>query len=106
MAISHTTDSTFKQDLLSEGLTLVNFWAPWCGPCRMFAPILEAFDREYGHEVKVLKANVDEQAEMAAHFGIMSIPTTILFKDSQPISKMNGAVGIEGLKQFIADHQN
>jgi len=106
MTICHTTDSTFKQDLLSEGFTLVNFWAPWCGPCRMFGSVLEAFDREYSNEVRVLKVNVDEYTGTAAHFGILSIPTTILFKNGEPIDKLNGAVRIEELKQFIADKKN
>lgn len=106
MTICHTTDSTFKQDLLSEGFTLVNFWAPWCGPCRMFGSVLEAFDREYSNEVRVLKVNVDEYTGTASHFGILSIPTTILFKNGEPIDKLNGAVRIEELKQFIADKKN
>lgn len=105
MTICHTKDTTFAQDLVSEGLTLVNFWATWCGPCRMFGPILEAFDQEYSAEVRTLKVNVDEDADTAARFGIMSIPTTILFKDGEPIAKLNGVVRIEELKRFIADHR-
>lgn len=104
MTICHTTDTTFTQDLQSEGLTLVNFWATWCGPCRMFGTILEAFDQE-SNEVRILKVNVDEYADTAAQFGIMSIPTTILFKDGQAIGRLNGAVPLEELKKFIADHR-
>ncbi|WP_232695805.1 thioredoxin [Brevibacillus daliensis] len=106
MTICHTTDTTFKNDLKSEGLTLVNFWAPWCGPCRFFGTILEDFDREYSNEVRILKVNIDEQPEIASHFGIMSIPTTILFKNGEPIDNINGAVSIEKMKQFISSKKN
>ncbi|UNK16007.1 thioredoxin [Paenibacillus sp. N3/727] len=103
MTICHSTDTTFESDLKNEGFTLVNFWAPWCGPCRAFAPILERFDQEYSKEVRVLKINVDEQPSTAAHYGIMSLPTTILFKNGEPIDKIVGAVHIDTLKQFISD---
>ncbi|KKO55360.1 thioredoxin [Paenibacillus sp. DMB20] len=106
MTICHTTDTTFKSDLKTEGFTLVNFWAPWCGPCRYFAPILETFDQEYSTEVRVLKVNADEQPNTAAHYGIMSLPTTILFKDGNPINKIVGAVSVDKLKQFISDNTN
>ncbi|WP_088835319.1 thioredoxin [Paenibacillus tyrfis] len=105
MTIYHTKDSAFKSDLQSEGFTLVNFWAPWCGPCRSFAPILEAFDLEPKNEAKILKVNVDESPETAAQFGIMSIPTTILFKNGDPIDKVIGVLSVEGLKQFISKHK-
>ncbi|TCZ80766.1 thioredoxin [Paenibacillus albiflavus] len=103
MTICHSTDTTFKNDLRNDGFTLVNFWAPWCGPCRSFAPTLERFDQEYSKEVRVLKINVDEQPNTAAHYGIMSLPTTILFKNGEPIDKIVGAVYIDNLKQFISD---
>ncbi|SMO90721.1 thioredoxin family protein [Melghirimyces algeriensis] len=101
MTICHTTDTTFQTDLKSEGLTLVNFWAPWCGPCRYFGTVLEAFDREYGDEVRVLKVNVDEERHIPSLFAIMSIPTTILFNNGTRIDKINGAVPIEEMKQFV-----
>ncbi|MBB6669503.1 thioredoxin [Cohnella nanjingensis] len=100
MTIQHTTDSTFQSDLQSEGFTIVNFWAPWCGPCRMFAPILEAFDQE--GRAKIVKVNVDENAETAARFGVMSIPATILFKNGKAIDKEIGYLPVEGLRQFVA----
>ncbi|SCW32990.1 thioredoxin [Paenibacillus tianmuensis] len=105
MTIYNVTDATFKNELQSEGLTVVNFWAPWCGPCRMFAPILEAYDAEGNNGVKILKVNVDEQAETAAIFGIMGIPATIIFKDGEAVDKEVGYMSVEQLKQFIARNQ-
>ncbi|MDN9010118.1 thioredoxin [Brevibacillus laterosporus] len=106
MTICHSMDITFKSDLKSEGFTLVNFWAPWCGPCGFFGSVFEEFDREYSNEVRLLKVNADEETNTANHFGIMSIPTTILFKDGEPIDKIVGAVPLEKLKQFIADKKD
>ncbi|AKF95898.1 thioredoxin [Brevibacillus laterosporus] len=106
MTICHSIDLTFKEDVKSEGLTLVNFWAPWCGPCDFFGSVLEAFDREYSNEVRLLKVNVDEETNTTSHFGIMSIPTTILFKNGEPIDKIVGSVSVEKLKQFIADKKD
>jgi len=103
MTICQSTDTTFKSDLKIEGFTLVNFWAPWCGPCCSFAPTLERFDQEYSKKVRVLKVNVDEQPNTTAHYGIMSLPTTILFKNGEPINKFSGDVNIDQLKQFISD---
>lgn len=88
--ICHSTDNTFKQDLRSEGLTLVNFWATWCSPCRMFGSVLEEFDVTRQDDVRILKINVDENEETAAFFGVMSLPTTILFKNGKPIDKKIG----------------
>ncbi|MEC0210078.1 thioredoxin [Paenibacillus ehimensis] len=106
MTICHTADTTFAGDLKSEGLTLVNFWAPWCSPCRFFGTVLEAFDREHSSEVRILKVNVDEESHTASQFGVMSIPTTILFKNGDPVDKIVGAIHIEELKKFIANHKN
>lgn len=102
MTICHTTDTTFKTDLQNEGFTLVNYWAPWCGPCRMFGPILEAYDLEKQDDMRILKGNVDECAATTAHYGIMTIPTTILFKDGKEIDREIGLLSIEVLKQFIS----
>lgn len=105
MTIYNVTDATFKKELQTKGLTLVNFWAPWCGPCRMFAPILKAHDAEGNNDAKILKVNVDENAETASLFRIMSIPATILFKNGKPVDKKIGLMSQADLKQFIAKHQ-
>lgn len=104
MAIYHTTDVSFKDDLQSEGLTLVNFWATWCSPCRMFAPIIEAYDAEGINAAKIVKVDVDECPETASRFQIMSIPSTILFKNGQPVDKVVGIMSQAQLKQFVANH--
>ncbi|TVX93467.1 thioredoxin [Paenibacillus agilis] len=105
MTIVHSTDTTFKKDLKSKGYTLVNFWAPWCGPCRSLAPILESFARENSSEVKVLKVNADEQSEIANRFAIKGLPTTILFKNGKQVEKLVGLVTLDKLEQFITAHK-
>ena len=102
MTICHSSDSTFNHDLREEGYTIVNFWAPWCGPCRMFAPELEAYDLDEREEVRILKLNVDEHAETASTFGVMSLPTTILFKDRQPVDKKIGMMPKETLADWVS----
>ncbi|GKS15107.1 thioredoxin [Paenibacillus chitinolyticus] len=104
MAIYNATDASFKNDLQKEGLTLVNFWATWCGPCRMFAPIIEAYDAEGINAAKIVKVNVDECPETASEFGIMSIPTTILLKNGQPVDKKVGPMSQTQLKKFVENH--
>lgn len=85
------TDSTFN-DEANEGLVLVDFWAPWCGPCRMVGPVIEELSDDYQGRVKVGKLNVDENPQTAMAFRVMSIPTVILFKDGQPVETIVGAM--------------
>jgi thioredoxin 1 len=85
------TDATFASTI-SEGVTLVDFWAPWCGPCRMIAPIIEELAEEYDGKAKIAKVNTDEEQQTAVQFGIRSIPTLIIFKDGQPVDQIIGAV--------------
>ncbi|EJF07542.1 thioredoxin [Thiovulum sp. ES] len=85
------TDATFTSTI-AEGVTLVDFWAPWCGPCRMIAPIIEELAEEYDGKAKIAKVNTDEEQQTAIQFGIRSIPTLIIFKDGQAVDQIIGAV--------------
>lgn len=85
------TDSNF-QDEIQEGLVLVDFWAPWCGPCRMVGPVIEELAGDLQGQVKVGKLNVDDNQQTAMNFRVMSIPTVILFKDGEPVETMVGAM--------------
>lgn len=104
MAISHVTDQTFQTEVEKEGLVLVDFWAPWCGPCKMLAPVLDELDRTAGDKVTVMKINVDENPETAGKFGVMSIPTMILFKDGAPVDKTVGLKSREALETLVNRH--
>lgn len=87
------TETTFKNEVLnSEGVVLVDFWAPWCGPCRMVGPILEEIAREKEGKVKIAKVNIDENPEIATNYSVMSIPTMIVFNKGQVVDKLIGAL--------------
>ncbi|MGL4335632.1 MAG: thioredoxin [Turicibacter sp.] len=89
MAVMYTTDSGFKQDIES-GLVLVDFYADWCGPCKMIAPILDELATEVEGVAKIVKVNVDECPGVAAEYKVMSIPTLILFKDGEKVQQTVG----------------
>ncbi|MFD2670655.1 thioredoxin [Marinicrinis sediminis] len=102
MAIVNVTDQTFGTEVEGQGTVLVDFWAPWCGPCKMIAPVLEELDQEMGEQVKIAKVNVDDNQESASRFGVMSIPTLIVFKDGQPVDKVVGFQSKDALKSVIS----
>lgn len=85
---------------IANGITLVDFYADWCGPCKMLSPILEELDNEYPN-IKFCKINVDENMELADRYTIMSIPMVFLFKDGKLLSKMTGYQNKDGVKNFI-----
>ena len=96
------TDADFKTEVLESSLpVLVDFFAPWCGPCRAMHPVMEALDQEYAGKVKIVKVNVDEQQQTAGEFGVMSIPTFIVFKNGQPTKTFMGAQPKETVKQVL-----
>jgi len=93
------TDQNFEAEVLkSEKPVLVDFWAAWCGPCQMMGPIIEELAKEMGNKYKVGKLNVDENRETAARYGIMSIPTLIIFKNGKPVKQLVGVQAKENLK--------
>lgn len=95
-------DSNFKGEVSDSQIpVLVDFWAPWCGPCKMVAPVLEEISKEYEGKVKVAKLNVDESPNTATEFGIRSIPTLILFKDGNVLEQTIGVQSKENIKQMI-----
>ena len=90
--ITEVTDANFQSEVVeSETPVLVDFWAPWCGPCRMVAPVLEEIAQEKGSELRIVKLNVDENQQTAATFEVLSIPTLILFRNGSVAKKVIGA---------------
>jgi thioredoxin 1 len=100
--IIHTSDATFEAEVLkSDTPVLVDFWAEWCGPCKMIAPILEEAAGQYQGKVRIVKLNVDENAAWAAKFNIRSIPTLLLFKKGEVVATKVGAVSKSHLQAFL-----
>jgi thioredoxin 1 len=103
--ISQATDNTFEQEVIESDLpVLVDFWAPWCGPCLMVAPAIEEIAETYQGKLKVVKVNVDENPRLSTSYQILSIPTMILFKDGKPADSVIGALPKNRLISFLAKH--
>ncbi|HFB66870.1 MAG TPA: thioredoxin TrxA [Aeromonadales bacterium] len=100
--IVHVSDASFEEDVLkSETPVLVDFWAEWCGPCKMIAPILEEIASEYDGKIKIAKLNIDENSGTPPQFGIRGIPTLILFKNGQAEATKVGALSKSQLAAFL-----
>jgi len=96
------TDQNFAKEVLEyKGAVLVDFWAPWCGPCRMLTPVIEELAKEYAGKAKICKINTDEAAEVSAQYRIASIPAIIIFKDGQPKAQLIGLQSKEELKKQL-----
>lgn len=102
MSVVEANDKNFKTEVLEADLpVLVDFWAEWCGPCRMVAPVVEAIAEEYQGKLKVVKVNVDDNPTTASQYGIMSIPSLFIFKGGEIVHKMVGYMPKEQMKEAI-----
>ncbi|HNX81454.1 MAG TPA: thioredoxin [Candidatus Omnitrophota bacterium] len=105
MSVLHVNEENFNKEILEPNtVALVDFWAPWCGPCKMIAPFIEEIAKEYAGKVTVAKVNVDESSQIASHYGIMSIPTVIFFKNGKIMSQHVGAVSKADLKNLVEEN--
>jgi thioredoxin 1 len=102
MATKKITDTSFESDVLkADGPVLVDFWAEWCGPCRMIGPALEELSEEFGEKVTITKINIDENPDTPGKYGVRGIPTMILFKDGLPAATKVGAAPKSALKGWL-----
>lgn len=99
--IKNITDQTFQDVIQKPGLVLVDFWAPWCGPCRILGPILEELDQQFEDMVTIAKVNVDENPTVSSQFSVMSIPTLKLFKNGEEMTTLVGVQPLETLQKAI-----
>ncbi|MFH1441926.1 MAG: thioredoxin [Candidatus Omnitrophota bacterium] len=105
MPLIQLTDDSFKKDVLESDLpVLVDFWAPWCGPCKMIGPIIEELTKEFDKQLKVAKINIDENPKTATIYGVMSIPTLMFFKKGKVVNQLVGALSKAELKRKIQEN--
>lgn len=96
------TDNTFKSEVLESNIpVIIDFWAPWCGPCKMIAPVIEQIAKEYSGKIKVCKVNVDENSGIASQYSIMSIPTVLIVKDGEVVDQSIGAVSLDAIREKV-----
>jgi thioredoxin 2 len=95
---------SFEEEIIASMPVLVDFWAPWCGPCRMVTPVVEEMGREYAGRLKVVKLDIDRAPALASRFGVQGIPLLILIRDGQEIDRVVGAVPPASLREFLKRH--
>ena len=102
MYVLHLTKETFAQEVLNTSLqVLIDFWAPWCGPCRMVSPMIDQIAQELKDSAKVCKINIDEEPELASAFGVMSIPTLLVIQEGKVVDQSVGLKAKEQIKQML-----
>ena len=105
MSLHHFTDVNFKHEVLESDLpVLVDFWATWCGPCKKITPLLEELVKDYRGRMKMGKLNVEESSRVATHYGVMSVPTIVFFKDGKVMDQVVGALSKSDLKKRIEEN--
>jgi thioredoxin 2 len=102
--IVETTQASFDEEITSSVPVLVDFWAPWCGPCRMVSPLVERIGRDNAGRLKVVKLNTDEAPEISVRYGVQGIPLLVLIKDRAEVDRMVGAVPFERLREWLDPH--
>ena len=103
MTVHNTTDSSFESDVIKSDMpVLVDFWAEWCGPCKMVSPILEELAGELGDKVKIVKVNIDENPETPTKFGVRGIPTLMVFKGGELVSTKVGAMPKQAMSEWVS----
>lgn len=105
MALQHFNKESFDKSLNEGKLMMVDFWANWCGPCRMLGPVIEQLAEQYGDKAVIGKVDVDDQAELAMRYGVMSIPTVIFFKDGKEIDRKVGVMPAGAYTQVLDANQ-
>ena len=105
MEVLHLTDENFEKEILEfKGVALVDFWAPWCGPCQMVGPVIDELTEDFEEGVKIGKVNVDEHSALAQKYEIMSIPAVFIFKDGEVVEQIIGAQAKATYKEAIQKH--
>lgn len=103
--VTHLTDDNFKKEVLESSLpVLVDFWAPWCGPCKMIGPFIEEAAKEFDKKIKIAKINIDDNPKIPTQYGIMSIPTLMFFKGGKVMDQVVGALNKHDLKKKILEN--
>lgn len=107
MAAVEISDDTFEQEVIkAEKPVLVDFWAVWCAPCRAISPVVEEIATEQADRLKVVKVNVDDNFEVATKYGVLTVPTLLLFKDGERVETIRGAFSKHGILSKLEDHLN